>query len=177
MFLPIKYQPFHLALTLTMGQALRWRMEGNGWLAGVVRGKLIKLRQVEDRVEYQTNLPDDSDEDMLRCYLRLDQDIEQVHNALLQRSPELSRLVELYGGIRVLRQEPWEGFDYLRLIPQCPSRKNRSGRGPMWLPALASEEAWMTYHSIPFPRHSVWFGLWGDTQPRWTWDYLNPQGI
>ena len=120
MFLPIKYQPFNLSLTLTMGQALRWRMEGDGWISGVVRGKLIKLRQVEDRVEYRTNLPDDSDEDMLRGYLRLDQDIEQVHNALLQRSPELKQLVELYGGIRVLRQEPWEcliTYAYTRHAP------------------------------------------------------------
>ena len=108
MFLPIKYQPFHLALTLTMGQALRWRMEGDGWISGVVRGKLIRVRQVKDRIEFRSSLPASSDSTMLWRYLRLGQDISRVHKQLLARSPALKHVLELYGGIRIVRQEPWE---------------------------------------------------------------------
>ena len=121
MFLPIKYQPFHLALTLTMGQALRWRMEGDGWISGVVRGKLIRVRQVKDRIEFHTNVPEKSDKEMLSRYLRLDQDIVPIHKALSRDDdPEMQRLVKLYGGMRILRQDPWEcliTYAYTRRAP------------------------------------------------------------
>ena len=101
-----------------MDQALRWNptdKDGwstenrNGWLVGVVRGKLIKLRQTEDgqRVEFRTNDPEDSVGEMLRDYLRLDQDISPMHRAL-RKDKRLAPLVDAYGGMRILRQEPWE---------------------------------------------------------------------
>ena len=107
-FLQIEHPPFHLALTLTMGQALRWRMEGNGWISGVINDKIIRLRQVKDSVEFHTSNPSPSDKRFLYHYLRLGQDIHSVHENLAHQAPEIKPLVQLYGGIRILRQDSWE---------------------------------------------------------------------
>ena len=101
-------RPFDLELTLTMGQALRWREGEEGWYVGVLRGHLIKVRQTYDRVEFRCNVPADDARHLLADYRRLDEDILPVHQALLERSPDMAELVERYGGLRVLRQEPWE---------------------------------------------------------------------
>ena len=117
-YLRVEHPPFHLALTLTMGQALRWRMEGNGWISGIIRDKLVKLRQVGDRVEFVTSRPDKSDKDVLRRYLRLDEDIRLVHDTLRDAADmRMVALLRLYGGVRVLRQDPWECLITYALSP------------------------------------------------------------
>ena len=104
-------QPFDLSLMLGIDQALRWTSpDDNGWHSGIVWGRLVRLRQTEDgdRVEFQANLGDDSLGSMLHDYLRLDEDIGPTHGELSDSDLEMARLVQLYGGLRILRQDPWE---------------------------------------------------------------------
>ncbi len=110
--LPID-QPFDLALSLTMGQAFRWRSLGDGWFSGVLGENLVHIRQTKYGVEYRVGGPDgerpadDKDDELLRRYFREDDDIEAIY-ADISRDPVVARLVEKYWGMRVLRQEPWE---------------------------------------------------------------------
>ena len=104
----LAWQPFDLNLALTMGQALRWREGEDGWYVGVVRGRIIKLRQTHTQVEFRSSGPETSMDSVLNDYLTLDENIAPVHKALIDHSPQMARLVELYGGLRVLHQEPWE---------------------------------------------------------------------
>ena len=106
-------QPFNLGLSLTMGQAFRWRSLGDGWFSGVLGENLVHIRQTENGVEYRVGGPygerpaDDKDDELLLRYFREDDDIEAIY-ANISRDPVVARLVEKYWGMRVLRQGPWE---------------------------------------------------------------------
>ena len=124
-------QPFDLALTLEMGQTFRWRRvsdenvrardwgdpperwrTGGAWYSGVLGAHLVHIRQSGDGVEYRVGgtdgeLHDVDLSDTLHDYLRLDDNITAILDAL-RRDPVVARAVELYPGLRLLRQEPWE---------------------------------------------------------------------
>ena len=120
-------QPFSLRLTLYMGQAFRWRrldgsvdkLEDGGrhpdseWHSGVLGSFLIHLRQVGSRVEYRASKlggpADDEDvRTLLQGYFRLDDDVSRIYSDLTNRDASIARLIESYGGMRLLRQDPWE---------------------------------------------------------------------
>ena len=72
-------QAFDLALSLTMGQAFRWRPIGDGWFSGVLGQHLIHIRQTDCGAEYRVGGPDGEEYDvdldeMLCSYFRLDTD-------------------------------------------------------------------------------------------------------
>lgn len=101
--------PFDLPRTLTGGLALRWRKENGGWFSGVVRDKLMTLRQSSpDRVEFRSSEPEESDADMLLRYLGLDRNVGRFREALGYCEPGLAEVMDRYEGMRVLRPEPWE---------------------------------------------------------------------
>lgn len=105
-------QPFDLELTLTMGQAFRWRCLGDGWFSGVLGENLIHIRQTDDGVEYRVGGPGgeltDADLNELLCrYFREGDDVTSIY-ADISRDPIIANLVGKYWGMRVLRQDPWE---------------------------------------------------------------------
>ena len=106
-------QPFDLELSLTMGQAFRWRPLGDGWLSGVLGESLIHIRQTESGVEYRVGGADgeqdatDSDDQLLRRYFREDDDVTAIYDDI-SHDPVVAGLVRQFPGMRVLRQEPWE---------------------------------------------------------------------
>ena len=105
-------QPFNLALTLTMGQAFRWRPLGDGWFSGVIGENLIHIRQTDDGVEYRVGgrngeLPDADLDQLLRNYFRDDDDVIGIYRDI-SRDLHIAQLVKKYNGMRVLRQDPWE---------------------------------------------------------------------
>ena len=120
-------QPFSLRLTLYMGQAFRWRrLDGsvdkledggrypdNEWHSGVLGEFLIHLRQAGSRVEYRASKlggpADDEDvRTLLQGYFRLDDDVSRIYSDLTNRDASIARLIENHGGMRLLRQDPWE---------------------------------------------------------------------
>ena len=112
MHLPIA-PPFDLKLSLTMGQAFRWRPLGDGWFSGVLGNYLVHIRRTDDGVEYRAGGADgEANADLsatLRRYFRLDTDnINAIYADLADRDPQLAPLISAYRGMRILRQEPWE---------------------------------------------------------------------
>ena len=105
-------QPFDLELSLTMGQAFRWRRYGDGWFSGVIGDHLIHIRQTAGGVEYRAGGADgETDGDLgalLSAYFRLDDDLVAIYADLGARDPHIATLIRQYPGLRVLRQEPWE---------------------------------------------------------------------
>lgn len=106
MHLPAQ-QPFRLELCWLRSQAFRWR-ERNGWYYGVVKDHPIKVRPAGDGIEFHSNVPEASLKSHVHTYFRLEQDIKPVHDALRQADATMRRLVEQYGYVRILRQDPWE---------------------------------------------------------------------
>ena len=107
-------QPFDLELSLTMGQAFRWRSLGDGWFSGVLGENLVHIRQTEGGVEYRVGGPDGEcsanrkDDRMLLRYFRDDDGVDEIYADISSRDPVMADLVQWYRGFRVLRQEPWE---------------------------------------------------------------------
>ena len=115
-------QPFDLALSLTMGQAFRWRplpaagdADGRAWFSGVIGNHLIHIRQTDGGVEYRVGGTDgelaevgfDLDVEICR-YFRMDTDnIRGIYDDLC-RDPQVARMIWRYPGLRLLRQDPWE---------------------------------------------------------------------
>lgn len=104
MYLPAP-QPFCLEADWLNAQAFRWT-ERAGWFYGIVGGQLIRVRNADgDRIEFEGKAAPDA----VTRYFRLDQKIGDVHAALIDADPEhMPGLIERYGHIRVLRQDPWE---------------------------------------------------------------------
>jgi|TARA_Y100000310_G_scaffold314970_1_gene364975 N-glycosylase/DNA lyase len=105
--------PLDLAATLESGQAFRWRRvepspDGSPWFEGVAFGNLIHARQTRDGVEFTTSPDPESDvAPLLRDYLRLDEDLTAIYQAL-EFDEHVRQGIALYPGLRILRQDPWE---------------------------------------------------------------------
>ncbi len=100
-------QPLDLAASLESGQSHRWRREGD-WYFGVIRGNLVKARQLDGAVEFRSR-PGSEEQvaRLLHSYLRLDDDIEAIY-AEISRDPRVAEMIERYPGLRLLRIDPWE---------------------------------------------------------------------
>ncbi len=101
------HQPFRLELNWLRSQAFRWTWL-DGWYYGLVKGNLVKVRESHAGIEFRSDAPEQSLKDHVKRYLRLDQDPKPVHDALRQVDSNVARLVERYGAMRILRQDPWE---------------------------------------------------------------------
>ncbi len=93
----INVSDFNLATTLECGQAFRWRHNADGWFTGVVRKRVLRLRQTGNVLEG----------DVDRYYLALDVSLRNI-TGTFPDDPALRDAVVKHWGLRVLRQEPWE---------------------------------------------------------------------
>ena len=99
-------QPFNLATIQNSVQDFRWRKLDDGWYSGVLNGHLVHIRQSGHGVEY---LADSNLTDLLSSYFRLDDDIDATYADISFRDSKVARLVRMYSGLRVLRQQDsWE---------------------------------------------------------------------
>ncbi len=98
---PLRW-PLDLDETLTSGQAFRWRKEGDVWV-GAVGAHKLSLKVAGGRLDVETSAPPDGG----ARYLRLDDDLAEIHRAL-EADPRLRPLLAEHRGLRLLRQEPWE---------------------------------------------------------------------
>lgn len=97
--------PFSLDFTLKCGQAFRWKKIGEWWY-GVVRQNVVKVRQNESVLEFQT-YPEELDSKFLESYLRLGDDLPKIYS-LIVKDEHVKAAVEGFKGLRLMRQEPWE---------------------------------------------------------------------
>jgi len=106
-----KIAPFSLKDTLMCGQAFRWKSTSNDLCAytGVVKGKVLKVRQEDDCLILEGPV----DEDTVRMtldYFALDVDLGEIENKLREIDPAVGTAIDFAPGIRLLRQDPWEAM-------------------------------------------------------------------
>jgi N-glycosylase/DNA lyase len=99
--------PLDLDLTLSCGQAFRWRVAGGAW-SGVVGASELRVRAETPGFLTVETLGRDPGEEAIRRYFRLDED-PRIH---LEHAGELAELPGFLPllGLRLLRQDPWEAL-------------------------------------------------------------------
>jgi len=97
--------PFDLDHTLRCGQSFRWEKLSDWW-CGVVEGKVVKVRQVGDKLLFQT-FPERAEADFVENYFRLDDNLPHILSKI-KRDEYIGRAIQHFRGLRITRQEPWE---------------------------------------------------------------------
>ncbi len=97
--------PFSLEHTLRCGQSFRWRKLGDWW-CGVVDEKIVKIRQIADKLWFQT-FPEEMDADFVKNYFRLDDNLPHILSQI-SRDEHIRRAIQRFSGLRIIRQQPWE---------------------------------------------------------------------
>lgn len=97
--------PLDLDLTLSCGQAFRWRRAPGGW-SGVLGRSEIRVASEGNALLVTDLLGDSLDAKAIARYFRLDED-PRIH---LEHAPALLAIpgFEALLGLRILRQDPWE---------------------------------------------------------------------
>lgn len=99
-------RPFNLLHTLECGQAFRWERNGS-WYMGIVRGRVLWVRQAGEGLGVFRNGPDDS-LGLVVDYFDLEKDYGAIEAELKGMDSFLAEAVKFGSGLRILQQEPWE---------------------------------------------------------------------
>jgi N-glycosylase/DNA lyase len=103
----VPHDELNLDYTLTSGQTFRWRKLDNDWWTGVVRGKVIRIREAETGFEWQT-FPKADDIDLISDYFRVSDDLAGIYSRLAGTDDHLAGVIDRFRGLRLLRQDPEE---------------------------------------------------------------------
>jgi N-glycosylase/DNA lyase len=98
-------EDYDLAVTLSSGQAFRWRRAGDGW-HGVIGSRWVRLSQTGSVIAAETLEPVSS-WDWLTDYLQLQVDLSEVLTSFPDDETMCSA-VAACRGLRLLRQDIWE---------------------------------------------------------------------
>jgi len=97
--------PFHLGRTLGCGQVFRWE-KLDGWWYGVVREQVVKIRQIDEKLEFHI-FPPKNDAEFIESYFRLDDDLPLILSEI-DKDQHIRKAIQHSYGLRITRQEPWE---------------------------------------------------------------------
>lgn len=97
--------PFSLEYTLQCGQLFRWEKLGDWWY-GVVEGTVVKIRQISDKLTFQT-FPRNMNTEFIKDYFRLNDDLLSILSQI-NKDEHMRRAIQRFHGLRISRQEPWE---------------------------------------------------------------------
>src|SRR3989338_1085996 len=96
---------FSLQATLASGQAFRWTLL-NEWYYGFIGSSVLKVRQVNGSLQYETSDPALNPERIHR-YFALDLDLPDLLRQI-DVDMQVHQAIVRYRGLRVLRQDGWE---------------------------------------------------------------------
>ena len=104
--LPLDDVWFNLDLSVSCGQAFRWRNRNGTWYAPSPYGdaEVWKIRQEGDVIFFEG-----MDEKDLMRYFSLDHDLTTILQSI-DCDPLIHDAVERCRGLRSMRQDPWEGL-------------------------------------------------------------------
>ena len=97
--------PFNLRHTLECGQTFRWKRL-DGWWYGVVREKVIKIKQIGDKLQVQS-FPEGINADFIQDYFRLSDNLPLILSKI-DKDEHIRKAIQQFYGLRITRQEPWE---------------------------------------------------------------------
>ena len=98
----------NLAQTLDCGQSFRWTENSDGSFSGVAFGQSVTVRMDGGRLLLAG--AEESDRERWRRYFDLETDYAAIRADISARHPVLREAASYAGGIRILRQEPYEAL-------------------------------------------------------------------
>jgi N-glycosylase/DNA lyase len=137
--LPVSIAQLSLAAVLKCGQSFRWSiyplyvpsspgvlststMQPSHEYRLCLKDRVVCLRQNHETLFYRDVFPDASqteEQDVMRAaqtlawlrdYFQLDVDLLELYEQWSKRDPVFASLKDRFGGIRMLRQDPWENL-------------------------------------------------------------------
>ena len=99
---------FNLRETLDCGQAFRWTENEDGSWQGVAFGKYLRLSADDEKIIFHDTTEKDF-LDIWKNYFDLDRDYGKIITAISENEV-LKTASGFAGGIRILRQDPWEAL-------------------------------------------------------------------
>lgn len=104
----LKPQPFNLKETLNCGQCFRFEEADDGVFCGVVKNKLVKVKEEGDKLIFFNTTQ--AEFDLFLCdYFDLKRDYNAINNSIIGNEL-LTKIIESEKGIRILKQEPFEAL-------------------------------------------------------------------
>ncbi len=97
--------PFSLEHTLDCGQLFRWEKLDDWWY-GVVKDKVVKIRQNADKLMFQT-LPEKTSTEFIENYFRLNDNLPCILSQI-DKDEHIRKAIHRCHGLRISRQDPWE---------------------------------------------------------------------
>jgi len=97
----LEVKDFNLSHTLTSGQLFRFVSFGDHYLIHA-RDRIFTIRQRGERIFFEG-----VEEDFVARFFRLDDDMEEIY-CQIEKDPFIGRAIDLYRGLRLIRQDPWE---------------------------------------------------------------------
>lgn len=99
---------FSLPQTLDCGQAFRWEQTDDNKWHGVVKGTPLTVYETADGIVFE-NTDEEKFNTIWKDYFDFDTDYEKIRESF-SGDLYLSRAMDFCGGIRLLKQEPWEAL-------------------------------------------------------------------
>lgn len=102
----IKINDFDLKQTLECGQCFRYkRLEQNSYIL-IAQNRVLKIEQDQNQFTFYTTKQDFHE--IWEEYFDLKKDYKAIKNSLAIKDKYLKKAVEEKGGIRIIKQDPWE---------------------------------------------------------------------
>lgn len=96
---------FNLTHIFDCGQCFRWNKEEDGSYTGVVKNKVINVKQVGSQVVFSNVSKDDYT--LIKDYFDLDTDYAEIKNKV-NTDDIMAKAIKFGEGIRILNQDEWE---------------------------------------------------------------------
>ena len=104
----ISKHPYDIIETLYSGQAFRWnKLDNSDVNEGIVERTRIRVIQDEEGIHCEFGADTGFDEDSMKKYLRLDDDLSLIYSQM-SSDDYFNQAQKLYNGLHILRQDPWE---------------------------------------------------------------------
>ncbi len=162
--------PLDLSVTLDEGQAFGWSEsadDGPATWVGAMRGHVVRVQRSGDRGDWHgslevtaqdTGLSADDIGALARGYLRLDDDHARIAREL-GSDDVLAPIIDVWPGLWLLRQDPWECLVSFILSAQCHLPRIRRNLESLSQACSLHGTAWsQDVHLLPAPEAIIALG-------------------
>lgn len=103
----LEVECFNLKYTLECGQCFRWKKKEENYYIGVIKDRVIKIKQLENKLYIRSNNINNL-ENVIKNYFDLNTNYINIEKIISKIDDNVKRAVENTSGIRILNQDFFE---------------------------------------------------------------------